>query len=156
MTCAVDSKINCKVRVKLAVCEDVYGSEEGVPRVHNVGTKCDECSASRPDSFTPIQYWVGDWVERRFGLDAAGNLRFCDAARLLCGRSINWAAAVSVRGTAYEINPKAYICARRDTFMFRSKWEFFWTRWRKLERRLFLTVEEVWIKPPRTSEPCSA
>jgi len=56
MMLAVDSKIDCKVRVKLAVCEDVYGSEEGAPRVHNFGTKCVEWSASRLDRFTPIQY----------------------------------------------------------------------------------------------------
>ena len=52
----IDSKIYCKVRVKLAVCEGVYGSEEGAPRVRNFGTKCVEWLASRLDRLTPIQY----------------------------------------------------------------------------------------------------
>jgi len=128
---AVDSKINCKIRLKLAVYEDVYGSEEGAPRVHNFSTKCVEWSALRPDRFTPIQYWVGDWMERRFGLDAAVKVRFCDAACLLSGHCTNWATTVSVRGTAYEINPKAYIWAWRYVLvasgflMFQSKGQFF-------------------------------
>ena len=152
MVWAVDSKINWKIRLKLAVYEDVYGSEEGAPRVHNFSTKCVEWSALRPDRFTPIQYWVGDWMERRFGLDAADKVRFCDAARLLPGHCTNWATTVSGRRMKLI---RRHIYAHGDTywmllvFYVPVQRGVFWTGWWTIERRMFLTVE-VWMKTSTT------
>jgi len=52
-----------------------WGSVGTAPRILDLGTRLGECSASRPDRFTPRERasgtnWLGGWVGPRAGLMA--------------------------------------------------------------------------------------
>jgi hypothetical protein len=71
------------------------GSGGKVPRILNLGTKCDEWTASRLGHFTPgesalVTQWVRGWVGTGTGLEAVAR------RKKIVASDGNWAAVVQL------------------------------------------------------------